>query len=590
MFCVNPACPEPANPGEEDECVHCGTDLLIEGRYRPMRPLKPIRSPGPTHVFEVEDEVEQSRKALKVLNVPSAERVALMYQEFQALTPRSAPGRIPLADIGGYFTLETPAGQVLRCLVMEWIEGINLADLLEISGKIPERLAIDWIQQVVEILQIVHDRNLVHQDLKPANLMLRPDGQIALVDFGSIRKLTDPYLLYLDQVLERPDDDGENITAQITVVNSGGYNPTEQLYGRSVPQSDFFALGRTVIHLLTGITPSKLPSTADGNLQWRSQAPQVSAPLADFLDRLVQPNWRDRPPDAEAILKLLESLPQQVRRDQFRRSWKFKSLAIGTGVVAATLALWGLNAQQGVLQQRATQAKMEQAQQLLGQGTQLQLQGNYSDAQDRYEQALKLRPESIDLQTDIHNNLAVLCQNQEKFPCAIENYRRALQLRPDRPQTAYNLGSLYDDLNDFTNARRYYDQVLRLNTVLKAETKNNLSRIEIIQGDYGRAIRLATEALTQNPNPITQASLYKNLGWAQFKLRQYAQSVGNLEKAQALENRADVECLLSQVKQSQGQIEGAKANGKRCLQQNDVTTRLPEVQQWRNNIINQLIQ
>ena len=583
QYCINPDCPDPEHPGDEDECAQCGTELLIELRYRPLQSLV---SSGPTRVFQVEDEAERVPKVMKVLVSPSPERVAWLRQEFKALTPRSAPGRIPLADIGGYFTLTTPASRTLHCLVMEWIEGITLKDWLETGERLPDLVAIDWMRQITEILEIVHNRNLIHQDIKPSNLMLRPAGQIALVDFGSVRTLTDSDWLNLEPVLDRPDEP-ENITAQMTVFNSGGYNPTEQLYGRSVPQSDFFALGRTFIHLLTGTVPSRLPATADGNLQWRAQAPQVSAPLADFLDRLIQPNWQERPATAEAILKRLESLPKQVQRNRFRHSWMFKSLAAGTGVAVAALAMWGLNIQQGALQQRAVQAKIVQAQQLLDQGTQLQLQGKYPEARDHYEQALRLHPESIDLKANIYNNLALLCQNQEKFQCAIENYENALQLRPDRPQTVYNLASLYDDMGDLPKAKRYYNQVLRLNTELKIETKNNLARIEIIQGHYGDAVKLTTDALALNP--VNQPSLYKNLGWAQFKLGQYDQAVKNLETARALEARADVDCLLSQVKQAQGQEEAAKTNGKLCLQQNDVTAQLPEVQQWRNQIINQLI-
>ena len=583
--CINPDCPDPEHPGDEDECAQCGTELLIELRYRPIQPLV---SSGPTRVFQVEDEVERVPKIMKVLVSPSPERVAWLRQEFRALTPRSAPGRIPLADIGGYFTLTTPTRCTLHCLVMEWIEGITLKGWLDTGERLPDLVAIDWLRQITEILEIVHNRNLIHQDIKPSNLMLRPDGQMALIDFGAVRTLTEAD--WLDWELLGNFDEPENITAQMTVFNSGGYNPPEQLYGRSVPQSDFFALGRTFIHLLTGTVPSRLPATADGKLQWRDQAPHVSAPLANFLDRLIQPNWRDRPPDAQTILKRLESLPPHVRRDRFRRSWRFKSLATGTGVAVAALALWGLNAQQGVLQQQVVQAKIAQAQQFLGQGTQLQLQGKYPEAQDQYEQALKLHPDSTQVRADIHNNLALLCQNQEKFQCAIENYENALQLRPDRPQTVYNLASLYDDMGDLPNAKRYYNQVLQLDTELKIETKNNLARIEIIQGDYGDAVKLATEALIQKPSPITQASLYKNLGWAQFKLGEYTQSVSSLKKARALENRADVTCLLSQVQQAQGQQEAAKTEGKQCLQQNDATTKLPEVQQWRNQIINQLIQ
>ena len=584
MFCINPDCSQPNSPGDDANCIHCGTTLLINERYRLLHPLSPIRSFAPTQVFEVEDILDPLPKVMKVLVRPISLYVTLMQREDNALGLLDAPGRIPRVGLDAYFTVQTSAQLVLHCLVEQKIEGQNLLQWLEGGGVLSESQAIEWLRQLAEILKVVHDNRFFHRDIKPANIMLRPEGQLALIDFGAVRQVSDTYILRLRSTSSSSTI--YNLT-NITAVGTFGYTPPEQQEGKAVPESDFYALGRTFVHLLTRQFPNRLPSDPSTGIQWRDRAPQISSPFADFLDLLMAPDWHKRPSTPEKVLELLEGLPRKIKRDRFRHSWQFKSLSTITGITVAALALWELNTQSNALYKRAVQATIEQAKDLQAQGTQLQLQNKYLDAREKYEQALRLQPDSVQVRADLHNNLAVLCQTQEKFKCAIENYQNALKLLPDRPQTVYNLASLYDDAGDLAKAKLYYAQVLQFNAELTVETKNNLARVENMQGRYGEAVKLSTEALTQNTNPVAQAPLLKNLGWGQFKLGQYGRALETLEKARSIEQRADVYCLLAQVKQSQQQE--ANADKKLCLQQNDSTAKLPEVQEWRKQLINQLI-
>ena len=70
---------------------------------------------------------------------------------------------------------------------MENIQGINLDHWLQQQGAIDQARAIDWMKQLVELLAQLHKEELFHRDIKLANIMLRPEGQLALVDFGTVR-------------------------------------------------------------------------------------------------------------------------------------------------------------------------------------------------------------------------------------------------------------------------------------------------------------------------------------------------------------------------------------------------------------------
>jgi serine/threonine protein kinase len=90
-----------------------------------------------------------------------------------------------------------------------------------------------------------------------------------------------------------------------TCVWSGGYTPDEVMQGQAFPQSDFYALGRTFVHLLTATPPLKLPEES-GKLNWRESAPQLSQPLADWIDYLMASSPLQRPSNTSVILKCLE--------------------------------------------------------------------------------------------------------------------------------------------------------------------------------------------------------------------------------------------------------------------------------------------
>lgn len=297
-YCLNPNCPNPTDPSNANRqtCSHCGSDLLLKGRYRI---LKQLGGGGFGKTFEVSDDKLKTRQVLKVLLKEHPKAVALFKQEAKVLTELRHPG-IPKVEADGYFAFKSKgAKDPIHCLVMEKIEGANLQDWMKSRKKEPvdQALALTWLIQLTEILEKVHSLNYFHRDIKPQNIMRKPDGQLALIDFGTAREVSGTYLVKVEQ--------GQNVTGIV----SPGYTPPEQTNGKAVPQSDFFALGRTFIYLLTGKPPTAYPENPrTGKLLWRKGAPGISKQLADVIDYLMAPFPGNRPQNPQVVLQCLKEV------------------------------------------------------------------------------------------------------------------------------------------------------------------------------------------------------------------------------------------------------------------------------------------
>jgi serine/threonine protein kinase len=294
-YCLNPKCPNPSDPANAGRaaCIHCGSELLMQGRYRLVAPLG---GGGFGKTFEVDD--NGARKVLKVLLKEHPKAVELFKQEADVLVRLRHPG-IPKVDRDGYF-IYSPANSTesFHCLVMEKIAGANLQDWLKHRGRpITQEQAVNWLRQLAEILDQVHRLNYFHRDIKPHNIMCKPNGQLVLIDFGTAREVSATYFAKVGQ--------GQNVTGIV----SPGYTPPEQTNGKAVPQSDFFAMGRTFVYLLTGKPPTAFPENPrTGKLMWRKGAPQVSDAVANVIDYLMAPFPGNRPQSPQVILQCLEEI------------------------------------------------------------------------------------------------------------------------------------------------------------------------------------------------------------------------------------------------------------------------------------------
>lgn len=540
IICINPECQNRQNPDSSTVCRFCGNPLLINDRYRLLQPLRPLHARHSTEVFEVDD--RGTRKVMKVLTSNRSDEIERFDRESSILQLMNAPG-IPKVELDGYFPVSLSASsRTLHCFVMDKVEGVNLEKWIETSGRISQKLALKWLKQLIDILNYLHKEGFFHRDIKPSNIMCQPNGQLVLIDFGSFREMTDTYLAKI----KRDPNTSANFKG-ITTIISSGYTAPEQIEGRSLPQSDFFALGRTFVHLLTGKHPIELPiDPATGQLKWRKFAPQITPLLAEFIDELMAPLPRNRPPNSDAILQQLKPNRLYWRRVQrFLNSTRFKVM------VAIFIAL--------AMMYRLSFPWISQS--FYDRAWTAQQANDFTQARHYYTQALKFNSKDA----RIYNNLGILCQNQNDLKCAMEYYQKVIDL-DENSGTFYNLAQVYEQAGEFDRAEEPYKKAIELGGVTVDYSLSGLARLYIFKGNLDQAIELSLQGLQQSQKPNVRSALYRNLGWIFWIQGDYTKAEENLQQALELqEDRTEAYCLLALVREAQGRTPQALDQWKSCL-------------------------
>lgn len=175
-------------------------------------------------------------------------------------------------------------------LVMDFVEGEDLQEMLDRRGPRAEAEALPWIAQICDALAYLHSQAppIIHRDVKPANVKITPDGQPMLVDFG-IAKVYDPVL--------RTTTGARAVTP--------GYSPPEQYgRGRTDPRSDIYALGATLYALLTGQEPADSVECLLGAATLvppRQINPRISQPVAEAIMKAMAVDPAQRFQSAEGF-------------------------------------------------------------------------------------------------------------------------------------------------------------------------------------------------------------------------------------------------------------------------------------------------
>jgi ABC-type branched-subunit amino acid transport system substrate-binding protein/serine/threonine protein kinase len=294
-YCINPGCKNRDNSDDVEFCESCQTPLIINNRYRLIKRLA-CNGKTSTEVLEVEDKkYPETLKIIKVIASNNSKLIELFQREHKVVTQLEHQG-IPKGEEEFSFFLSN--NQELRCLVMEKIPGWDLQKWLKQNGAINQEQAIDWLRQMAIIIKFIHDNRLFHRDIKPSNIMIRPNGRLVLIDFNTVREISETVI------------NGGDITA----VSTYSYTPPEQLEGCAVPQSDFFALGRTFVHLLTGKNPSDIKPNIS---HWRKKTRyKICDPLAVLIDEMMAIEPQNRPQNAQQILKRLTQIEGNQIEDE----------------------------------------------------------------------------------------------------------------------------------------------------------------------------------------------------------------------------------------------------------------------------------
>lgn len=193
-------------------------------------------------------------------------------------------------------------------IVMDYIEGNPLSKALETSGAQNQDDVIEWAKQLCDVLGYLHSRKppIIYRDMKPSNVMLKPDGNVMLIDFGTAREFK------------------YSSVADTTCLGTQGYAAPEQFggHGQTDARTDIYCLGATMYHLVTGHNPATPPYEMYPIRQWN---PMLSSGLEEIILKCTQRNPEDRYQSCAELLYALDHYRDLDIENKKVQSFKWKT-------------------------------------------------------------------------------------------------------------------------------------------------------------------------------------------------------------------------------------------------------------------------
>lgn len=287
---------------------------VIDGKYKI---LNKIGQGGMSVVYLAMNERANKQWAIKEVRKDGVQNFEVVKQSLVAETDMlkklnhpNLPSIIDVIDGEGSFLI-----------VMDYIEGNPLSKALKEYGALAQDDVVEWAMQLCDVLGYLHSRNpaIIYRDMKPSNVMLKPDGTVTLIDFGTAR--------------EFKDDSVEDTKC----LGTQGYAAPEQYggQGQTDARTDIYCLGATLYHLITGHNPSQPPYEMYPIRQWN---PALSSGLEEIIIKCTQKNPAHRYQSCAELMYALEhykELDHEFKRGQKKKMAVFSvmaSLALLTGI------------------------------------------------------------------------------------------------------------------------------------------------------------------------------------------------------------------------------------------------------------------
>lgn len=203
-------------------------------------------------------------------------------------------------------------------IVMDYIEGRSLDKIIEENGAQPESFVVEWAKQLCDVFGYLHSRTpaIIYRDMKPANVMLKPDGNIMVIDFGTAKNY-------------------EIDLGETTGIGTIGYAAPEQYIGsglgRTDARTDIYCLGITLYHLLTNVDPCK-------NLISDKSIRAVNPALSHGLDAIIKKCTEHQPDDRyQTCAELMYDLENyEILEPLYKKKQKRK---LGTFLITILLSI-----------------------------------------------------------------------------------------------------------------------------------------------------------------------------------------------------------------------------------------------------------
>lgn len=291
---------------------------LVDGKYKILRE---VGKGGMSVVYQAVNEKANKIWAIKEVRKDGTQNFEVVKQNLVAETDMlkrfnhpNLPSIIDVIDTDDSFLI-----------VMDYIEGNSLSKAIETSGAQSQEDVIEWSKQLCDVLGYLHAQNppIIYRDMKPANVMLKPDGNVSLIDFGTAREFK------------------SNSVEDTTCLGTQGYAAPEQYggQGQTDARTDIYCLGATMYHLITGHNPSTPPYEMYPIRYWN---PLLSSGLEEIITKCTQRNPNDRYQSCAELLYALDHFQDLDIENKKVQNLKWKTfLASSIAFVVMLLATIG---------------------------------------------------------------------------------------------------------------------------------------------------------------------------------------------------------------------------------------------------------
>ena len=286
---------------------------LVDGKYRILRV---VGKGGMSVVYQAVNEKANKIWAIKEVRKDGVQNYEVVKQnlivETELLKRFNHPNLPSIIDV------IDGDGSVL--IVMDYIEGNSLNQALETSGAQSQDDVIEWSKQLCDVLGYLHSRKppIIYRDMKPANVMLKPDGNVSLIDFGTAREFK------------------SSSVEDTTCLGTQGYAAPEQYggHGQTDARTDIYCLGATMYHLVTGHNPSTPPYEMYPIRQWN---PMLSSGLEEIILKCTQRNPNDRYQSCAELLYALDHYQDLDIENKKVQKFKWNTFVASVIVMLAML-------------------------------------------------------------------------------------------------------------------------------------------------------------------------------------------------------------------------------------------------------------
>lgn len=385
-------------------------------------------------------------------------------------------------------------------VVMDYVEGRPLSNILTEQGAQSQEDVIQWAKDLASALDYLHSMNppIIYRDMKPSNIMLKPNGKVKLIDFGTAKE----YKI-------------EN-NADTTALGTRGYAAPEQFgdaQGRGIyntdARTDIYCLGATLYHIVTGKNPCEPPYKIEPIRKWN---PALSSGLEKILLKCTQPNPNDRYQSCSELLYALDhydELDDQFRIQMRKRFTAFAVAAV-SALVFAGVSLAGFNGQQNVNNQNYMS--------IINVGDDFRFAGDYDQALAEYQNAIQSNPQNEEAYIKMLNVYVNYMHEPERGLDTIASYVNGSKKLAKNNRLLYELAITYFDQKKYSESLKYFRMI---NPKDKEYGKNAQYYIAIAMGlselnvDYAELSDNLREFESYNAGlNFSDAKLtnYKNLG------------------------------------------------------------------------------